>query len=62
MMKKSGFSEEAAKAYVFVVYKKPRLPAMNDMGKAASWLSSKGLLKTTIDLPGLFDKLPIEAL
>jgi len=62
LVKKAGFSEEAAKAYVFVVYKKPRLPAMNDMGKAASWLSSKGLLKTTIDLPGLFDKLPIEAL
>ncbi|HWP68163.1 MAG TPA: ABC transporter substrate-binding protein, partial [Rectinemataceae bacterium] len=26
LVKKAGFSDEAAKAYVFVVYKKPRLP------------------------------------
>lgn len=62
LVKKAGFSEEAAKAFVFIVYKKPRLPAMDDMAKAAAWLGSKGLLKTAIDLPGLFDKLPIEAL
>ena len=62
LVKKAGFTDEAAKAFVFVVYKKPRLPAMDDMAKAAAWLGSKGLLKTAVDLPGLFDKLPIEAL
>lgn len=59
LVKKAGFSEEAAKAYSFVVYRKPRLPGMDDMGKAAAWLSAKGLLKKPIDTAGLFDGRPI---
>lgn len=60
LVKKAGFPEESAQAYVFVVYKKPRLPSMDDMNKAAAWLRSKGLLKGAIDLAGLFDTRPIE--
>ncbi len=62
LVKKAGFSEEAAKAYRFVVYKKPRLPSMDDMGKAAAWLSAKGLLKKPIDAASLLDGRPIAAL
>lgn len=60
LVKKAGFSEEAAKAYAFVVYKKPRLPTSSDISRAASWLGAKGLLKTTLDLTSLVDKRPIE--
>ncbi|PKL05823.1 MAG: hypothetical protein CVV53_07480 [Spirochaetae bacterium HGW-Spirochaetae-9] len=60
LMKKAGFSEEAAKAYRFVVYKKPRLPGLDDIDKAASWLSAKGLLKKSIDTASLLDGRPIE--
>jgi NitT/TauT family transport system substrate-binding protein len=55
LVKKAGFSDEAAKAYSFVVYRKPRLPTLDDMGKAAAWLSAKGLLKKPIDTASLLD-------
>jgi len=60
LVKKAGFSEEAAKAFIFVVYKKPRLPSMGDLERASSWLTAKGLLKKTIDPASLLDKRPIE--
>lgn len=60
LVKKAGFSDDAAKAYVFVVYKKPRLPTMVDIERAAKWLASKGLLKTSVEMDNLFDKRPIE--
>lgn len=59
LVQKAGFSEEAAKAYKFVVYKKPRLPSAEDVRKAALWLSSKGLLKSGADPLSLFDGRPI---
>lgn len=55
LVRKAGFSEEASKAYRFVVYKEPRLPGMDDMVKAAAWLSAKGLLKNPIDAASLLD-------
>lgn len=60
LVKKAGFSEEAAAAYVFVVYKKPRLPAKEDIARAAAWLSSKGLLKMPIAPDSIVDGRPIE--
>jgi len=60
LTKKAGFSDEAAGAYVFVVYKKPRLPTADDMARALSWLSSKGLLKKAVDTAGLLDSRPLE--
>jgi NitT/TauT family transport system substrate-binding protein len=60
LVKKAGFSEEAAKAYIFVTYKKPRLPSMGDLERAASWLTAKGLLKKALDTASLLDKRPIE--
>ena len=62
LVKKAGFSDEAAKAYVFVVYKKPRLPSPDDIERAAKWLAAKGLLKTSVEMDALFDKRPIEGL
>lgn len=61
LVTKAGFSEEAAKAYSFVVYKKPRLPSFEDMRSAADWLSAKGLLKTTPDFEALVDRRPLES-
>jgi len=60
LVKKAGFSEEAAAAYSFVVYKKPRLPAAADLSRAAAWLASKGLLKTAAAQAALLDPRPIE--
>jgi len=62
LVKKAGFPDDAAKAFVFVVYKKPRLPTTGDIERAAKWLASKGLLKTSVEMDGLFDKRPIEGL
>jgi NitT/TauT family transport system substrate-binding protein len=45
LKEKLGFSKEASEAFVFVVYKKPRLPSENDVAMAAAWLRGKGLLK-----------------
>jgi NitT/TauT family transport system substrate-binding protein len=60
LIQKAGFSEEAAKIYDFVVYKKPRLPSVADVERAQKWLTSKGLLKTRIDPLSLFDSRPID--
>ncbi|HEY9054484.1 MAG TPA: ABC transporter substrate-binding protein [Rectinemataceae bacterium] len=60
LVEKAGFSAEAAKAFSFVVYKKPRLPSLSDMKNAQSWLISKGLLKASIDPAALLDSRAIE--
>lgn len=60
LVKKVGFPEDAARNYVFVVYKKPRLPSMDALQRAASWLDSKGLLKKKIDLATLLEARAVE--
>ncbi len=61
LVDKAGFSSDAAKEFVFVVYKKPRLPSLEDMRKAQSWLTAKGLLKSQMDPAGLLDPRAVEA-
>ncbi|MFZ2780606.1 MAG: ABC transporter substrate-binding protein [Rectinemataceae bacterium] len=55
----AGFSAEAAAAWRFVVYKKPRLPSDADMERAFAWMRSKGLLKISIVPASLLDGGPI---
>jgi len=55
LMEKLGFSKEASEAYKFVVYKKPRLPSVQDVADASTWLKSKGLLKMDIPAERIFD-------
>lgn len=58
----AGFSGEAAAAWKFVVYQKPRLPGIDDMQRAFSWMRGKGLLKIDIDPASLLDPRPIAGL
>ena len=60
LVKKVGFPEEAAASYLFVVYKKPRLPGNDDLARAIAWLSSKGLLKSGFDARTLLDSRALE--
>ncbi len=55
LVKKAGFPEETAKAYVFTVYRKPRLPSLADLSRASSWLVGKGLLTSPIAPEKLLD-------
>jgi NitT/TauT family transport system substrate-binding protein len=55
LVKKAGFPEEAAKAYDFVVYKKPRLPSQADISRASTWLIGKGLLSSAPNPESLLD-------
>ncbi|MCX7026497.1 MAG: ABC transporter substrate-binding protein [Spirochaetes bacterium] len=59
LVEKAGFSPEAAAAFVFVVYKKPRLPGQADIDKAKAWLFSKGLLKRDVQAGEILDPRPI---
>ena len=58
LVDKAGFSQEAAAAFVFVVYRKPRLPGSADIEKAKSWLDSKGLLKRDVSAGEITDPRP----
>ncbi len=40
-----SFPEDAARAFVFPVYEKPRLPSLAGIESAENWLFSKGLVK-----------------
>ncbi len=60
LVKKAGFPEEAASAFTFVLYKKPRLPSQDDLARAQAWLASKGLLKTSLDPKSLLDSRALE--
>ncbi|TXT46457.1 MAG: nlpa lipoprotein [Spirochaetes bacterium] len=62
LAEKLGFSREAAEAFAFVSYKKPRLPSEADLRSAAEWLKGKGLLKADISASELFDPRPIQGL
>lgn len=55
LAQKAGFSEEAARAFRFITYQKPRLPAQEDIRHAEAWLLSKNLLKTEIAPSELVD-------
>lgn len=55
LVEKAGFSPEAAAAFNFVVYKRPRLPSLEDLAKAKTWLVSKGLLKRDVDAAEILD-------
>ncbi len=58
----AGFSQEAAAAWKFVRYQKPRLPGIEDMRGAFAWMRGKGLLKTDLDPAALLDSRPIAGL
>jgi len=58
LVEKAGFSSEAAAAFIFVVYKKPRLPSEADIDKAKAWLASKGLLKRDVSSGEILDPRP----
>jgi NitT/TauT family transport system substrate-binding protein len=62
LVEKLGFSKEAADAFVFVTYKKPRLPSEADLRNAEDWLKEKGLLKADITAAELFDSRPLQGL
>jgi NitT/TauT family transport system substrate-binding protein len=55
LREKLGFSKEAAETFVFVVYKKPRLPTEDDVAMAAAWLRGKGLLKKDTGFANIID-------
>lgn len=50
-----SFPDEAAKAFVFPVYRKPALPSESSMQKAGRWLVGKGLLKALPKTADLVD-------
>jgi NitT/TauT family transport system substrate-binding protein len=58
LVDKAGFSPEAASAFVFVVYRKPRLPSQADIEKAKAWLVAKGLLKRDVSAAEITDPRP----
>lgn len=60
LVKKVGFPEEAARNFVFVTYKKPRLPSLQALERASGWLDAKGLLKKKIELAALLDGRVVE--
>jgi NitT/TauT family transport system substrate-binding protein len=59
LVEKAGFSPEAAEAFLFVVYKKPRLPSQADIEKAKAWLVSKSLLKRDVSSGEILDPRPV---
>lgn len=62
LTQKLGFSKEAAEAFVFVTYRKPRLPSQADLGNAQEWLREKGLLKSEVQASDIFDASIIQGL
>jgi len=58
----AGFSKDAAQAYRFVVYRRPRLPRLEDMESASAWLVAKGLMTNPIASLSLIDPRPIQGL
>jgi NitT/TauT family transport system substrate-binding protein len=56
----AGFSQEAAKVWRFVTYKKPRLPSIEDITSVIAWMKHKGLLKINIDPASLLEGRPLE--
>ncbi|MCX8013500.1 MAG: ABC transporter substrate-binding protein, partial [Rectinema sp.] len=54
-----GFPEDAAKVFVFPVYKKPALPSNTSMERAGRWLLGKGLAKT---MPVIADLVDLRAI
>jgi len=55
LAQKAGFSDEAARAFKFITYQKPKLPNQEDIRRAEAWLLSKNLLKTEIAPSELVD-------
>ncbi len=62
LVEAAGFSKEAADAYAFVVYKRPRLPSIADLNAAMEWLNKNGLLSGRGDPRLLLDPRPIASL
>ncbi len=58
----AGFSKDAAEAYRFVVYQRPRLPRPEDIESASAWLVTKGLIPKPIAPQSLTDSRPIQGL
>jgi NitT/TauT family transport system substrate-binding protein len=58
----AGFPKEAAEAYRFVVYQKPRLPRPEDIQSASAWLIRKGLLTNPVATQNLTDSRAIQDL
>jgi len=59
LVEKAGFSPETAEAFLFVVYRKPRLPSQADIDKAKAWLISKNLLKRDLSAGEILDPRPV---
>jgi NitT/TauT family transport system substrate-binding protein len=55
----AGFSPEAAAAWRFVRYKKPRMPSLEDMELVFAWMKERGLLRIDIAPESLLDGGPI---
>ncbi len=62
LVEAAGFSKEAAAAYTFVVYQRPRLPRPEDIQVASAWLVNKGLMPKPIAPQSLTDPRLIQGL
>jgi len=50
-----SFPKEAAAAFVFPRYMKPRLPSIASIEEAAQWLYAKGLIKRLPNIDSILD-------
>ncbi len=55
LVKEAKFPEEIRDAYVFVSYRKPVLPALDNVEAALAWMRGNGLLTAAIEAKGLLD-------
>jgi NitT/TauT family transport system substrate-binding protein len=55
LVEKVAFPASVRDAYLFVNYKKPRLPGLADVEKVLSWMKTKGILKADVAAASLLD-------
>ncbi|PKL23449.1 MAG: ABC transporter substrate-binding protein [Spirochaetae bacterium HGW-Spirochaetae-3] len=61
LVEKAKFPAEAKDAYAFVTYRKPTLPASEQVAAAVSWLDARGLLSRSLSPEDLLDGRAVAA-